>query len=147
VLQPPISPIPTHLTLRVQIDRPYLVDVGFGDSFIRPLPLDSPGPHDGGSGRYHFLFEDGITTLLSLDSDGTSTPQYRFRSVALRPSDFETASNHTSRARRRSTRTSRCWKCCTLRGCVRSGPSGAGPTHLPTAFRSVARLRPISGLV
>jgi N-hydroxyarylamine O-acetyltransferase len=98
VLQPPISPIPTHLTLRVQIDRPYLVDVGFGDSFIRPLPLDSPGPHDGGSGRYHFLFEDGITTLLSLDSDGTSTPQYRFRSVALRPSDFETASNHLQTA-------------------------------------------------
>ena len=26
------SPIPTHLTLQVDLDRPYLVDVGFGDS-------------------------------------------------------------------------------------------------------------------
>jgi N-hydroxyarylamine O-acetyltransferase len=98
VLHPPISPIPTHLTLRVQIDRPYLVDVGFGDSFIRPLPLDSPGPHDGGTGQYHFLFEDGVTTLLSLDSDGSSTPQYRFDSVALQPSDFERASTHLQTA-------------------------------------------------
>ena len=98
VLYPPISPIPTHLTLRVELDRPYLVDVGFGDSFIRPLPLDSPGPHDGGTGRFHFLFEDGFTTLLSVDEVGDSIPQYRFASVALRPSDFESASTHLQTA-------------------------------------------------
>lgn len=98
VLYPPISPIPTHLTLQVALDRPYLVDVGFGDSFIRPLPLDSPGPHDGGTGPYHFRFEDGVTTLHSVDEDGTSTAQFRFASVALRPSDFEEASTHLQTA-------------------------------------------------
>ncbi|HEU4894855.1 MAG TPA: arylamine N-acetyltransferase [Acidimicrobiia bacterium] len=98
VLSPPISPIPTHLTLQVTLDRPYLVDVGFGDSFIRPLPLDSPGPHDGGSGRFRFAFERGVTTLFSLDDEGTSTPQFRFASVALQPDDFEEASNHLQTA-------------------------------------------------
>ena len=98
VLSPPISPIPTHLTLQVTLDRPYLVDVGFGDSFIRPLPLDDPGPHDGGSGRFHFQFEHGITTLLSLDEDGMSTPQFRFASISRQPSDFEEASTHLQTA-------------------------------------------------
>ena len=98
VLSPPISPIPTHLTLQVTLDRPYLVDVGFGDSFIRPLPLDEPGPHDGGSGRFTFQFGEGITTLLHLDEEGMSTPQFRFASVPLRPSDFEEASTHLQTA-------------------------------------------------
>ena len=30
VLYPPVSPMPTHLTLEVSLDRPYLVDVSFG---------------------------------------------------------------------------------------------------------------------
>jgi N-hydroxyarylamine O-acetyltransferase len=98
VLSPPISPIPTHLTLGVMLDRPYLVDVGFGDSFIRPLPLDSPGPHDGGTGRFHFQFEQGVTTLFQLGEDGTSTPQFRFADTPRRPADFERASTHLQTA-------------------------------------------------
>jgi N-hydroxyarylamine O-acetyltransferase len=31
-----------HLVLLVQLERPYLVDVGFGNGFLRPLPLE-PG--------------------------------------------------------------------------------------------------------
>jgi len=51
-----VSPMPDHLTLRVDLERPYLVDVGFGmHTPIRPLPLDDPGPHDGGIGEYHLL--------------------------------------------------------------------------------------------
>ena len=35
-----------HLTLEVTLEQPYLVDVGFGDGFIRPLPLNSTDvPH------------------------------------------------------------------------------------------------------
>lgn len=30
-----------HLTLRVDLERPWLADVGFGDSFIEPLRLES----------------------------------------------------------------------------------------------------------
>ena len=33
-----------HLISLVQLDRPYLVDVGFGNGFLRPLPLE-PGPY------------------------------------------------------------------------------------------------------
>lgn len=84
--------IPTHLTLRVILDRPYLVDVGFGDSFMRPLPLDDEGPHDGGTGRFGFVFEEDFTSLVAFDDDGSREAQYRFDSTAKSPTEFETAS-------------------------------------------------------
>jgi N-hydroxyarylamine O-acetyltransferase len=84
--------IPSHLTLKVELDRPYLVDVGFGDSFIRPLPLDSEGPHDGGSGMFGFRFEDDLITLVALSDDGKTEPQYRFDRTPRRPADFDEAS-------------------------------------------------------
>ncbi|MGA7270831.1 MAG: arylamine N-acetyltransferase [Acidimicrobiia bacterium] len=86
------SPMPTHLTLEVSLDRPYLVDVGFGDSFIRPLPLDSEGPHDGGTGRYGFVFEDTMTTLVSHEEDDGIKPQYRFGPDERTTAGFEPAS-------------------------------------------------------
>lgn len=85
------SPIPTHLTIEVILDSPYLVDVGFGDSFIRPLPLDSTGPHDGGTGEYGFTVDGGITTLIS-DDDGETTEHYRFDRTPRALADFEEAS-------------------------------------------------------
>lgn len=94
VLYGSVSPIPTHLTLRVELDRPYLVDVGFGDSFIRPLPLDSEGPHDGGTTRFGFRFDGETTTLVSYEDDGNAKPHFRFDGTARRPSDFEEASSY-----------------------------------------------------
>lgn len=84
--------IPTHLTLKVELDRPYLVDVGFGDSFIKPLPLDTEGPHDGGSGMFGFEFDDDSTTLIAFGDDGEAQPQYRFDSAPRLPADFDEAS-------------------------------------------------------
>jgi N-hydroxyarylamine O-acetyltransferase len=84
--------IPSHLALRVELDRPYLVDVGFGDSFIRPLPLDSDGPHDGGSGLFGFAFDDDLTTLIAFGDGGEAQPQYRFDSTPRLPADFDEAS-------------------------------------------------------
>ena len=86
------APMPTHFTIEVNLDRPYLVDVGFGDSFIRPLPLDHEGPHDGGTGDYSFLTEGGETTLVYRDEDANALPQYRFDRTPHAPSDFEAAS-------------------------------------------------------
>lgn len=86
------SPIPTHLTVEVTLDRPYLVDVGFGDSFIRPLPLDSPGPHDGGTGQFGFVFDRDATTLISYEEDGETTPHYRFEKEPRCMADFDEAS-------------------------------------------------------
>ncbi len=81
-----------HLTIEVTIDRPYLVDVGFGDSFISPLPLDSDGPHDGGVGEFGFVFEGTHTTLVAYQGDGTTVPQYRFGGDPHVSSDFDPSS-------------------------------------------------------
>ena len=87
------GPFPDHLTIEVSLDRPYLVDVGYGDSFIRPLPLDSEGPHDGGSGTYWFDF-DGTKTALISDDAGGRKRQYVFdRAKSFEPADFEPSSN------------------------------------------------------
>lgn len=86
------SPMPTHLTLEVALDRPYLVDVGFGDSFIKPLPLDSEGPHDGGTGLYGFVF--GEQTTLVAHSAEEAKPQYRFGPDERLPADFDLASTY-----------------------------------------------------
>jgi N-hydroxyarylamine O-acetyltransferase len=90
---PATGPVPDHLTIEVTLDRPYLVDVGFGDSFIRPLPLDGEGPYDGGTGRYLFEFDGSGTMLLSEQPDGPN-PEYWFdRADAFSAGDFE-ASSH-----------------------------------------------------
>ena len=90
-------PVPDHLTLRVELDRPYLVDVGFGDSFIRPLPLDSEGPHDGGTMPFGFRFDGDATTLLAYENS-TALPQFRFGPRPRRMADFD-ASSHDLQTR------------------------------------------------
>ena len=88
VLLPTSEPMERgHLALEVGSERPWLVDVGFGDSFIRPLPLDDAGPHDGGSGSYRFEFAGEETTLIFDGPDGPE-PQYRFGSGAFGTDDF-----------------------------------------------------------
>ncbi len=87
------SPMPTHLTIEVALDRPYLVDVGFGDSFIKPLPLDSPGPHDGGTEAYGFVFGGDGTTLISWDETGAAVGHYRFDHIPRSLTDFDAASH------------------------------------------------------
>jgi N-hydroxyarylamine O-acetyltransferase len=87
------APTPDHLTLWVDLDRPYLVDVGFGASGpIRPLPLDGPGPHDGGFADFRFS-ETGPDRILERHrSDGSWTPEYRFGLDGREMSAFEPAS-------------------------------------------------------
>jgi N-hydroxyarylamine O-acetyltransferase len=87
-----VSDIPTHLSLEVTLDRPYLVDVGFGDTFIRPLPLDGEGPHDGGVGDFGFAFDGEVATLVAFE-DTAPKPQYRFGPARYRASDFDVASH------------------------------------------------------
>jgi len=88
VLLPPASDLPSHLTLEVMLERSYLVDVGFGDSFIRPLALDVTDRQDGGSGDYVFEDRDGIFTLSRIAPDGSLDPQYRFDRTSHEMTDF-----------------------------------------------------------
>jgi N-hydroxyarylamine O-acetyltransferase len=53
-----------HLALRVDLDQPWLADVGFGDSFLTPLRLDSRSEQDGGEGRSYRLEEGGDGLVL-----------------------------------------------------------------------------------
>lgn len=83
---------PTHLTLEVTLDVPYLVDVGFGDTFIKPLRLDVSGPQDGGCGEFVIETDGDDTTLFRFDDDGSLLPQYRFGPDEWSLADFDGAS-------------------------------------------------------
>lgn len=81
-----------HATLEVQLEQPYLVDVGFGDSFSIPLAMNRAGPQDGGTGTYELMpSPQGVT--LTEHVDGLPEARYRFRRVAHEMSDFDAASD------------------------------------------------------
>lgn len=82
---------PNHLTIEVQLDEAYLVDVGLSDSFIRPLPLDRPGPHDGGTGEFHFEHRSDVTVLFQMVGL-ERRDQIRFQRVARDLTDFDSVS-------------------------------------------------------
>jgi N-hydroxyarylamine O-acetyltransferase len=73
VASDPPFPDFAHLTLRVDLDRPWLCDVGFGDSFTLPLLLDDSGDQPGESHTYR-LERSGERVTLSQDD----RPQYAF---------------------------------------------------------------------
>ncbi|MFT4865998.1 MAG: N-hydroxyarylamine O-acetyltransferase [Ilumatobacter sp.] len=81
-----------HLALEVQVDRPYLVDIGFGDSFTNPIDLNAIGPQDGGAGTYELIGSPQGTTLTRHDATGIPDAQYRFKRVAHTMDQFEPAS-------------------------------------------------------
>ncbi len=85
------STVLEHLALEVSggIDAldPRLVDVGFGESFVTPLRLNTSESQDGGNGRYSLLASPQGTTLAR-DVDGVPAAQYRFKRVAHAFDDF-----------------------------------------------------------
>jgi N-hydroxyarylamine O-acetyltransferase len=85
-------PQPDHATIEVLLDRPYLVDVGFGDSFIRPLPLDTEAASDGGTGYYRIVGDDDRT--LQTREDGRWTDLYRFEHQATSHAAFEASNRY-----------------------------------------------------
>jgi N-hydroxyarylamine O-acetyltransferase len=86
-----------HLTLRVDLDEPYLVDVGFGDSFIRPLRLDREGEQDGGTMPFR-LRSYGTGIVLESYATGEWSPEYRFDQVPRELQDFDARSEHLQTA-------------------------------------------------
>lgn len=92
------SDVIDHLTLEVSVRGPggfgpHLVDVGFGDTFIRPLDLNAVGPQDGGVDDFEFVASPRGTTLVRHGSEGPA-PELRFKRVSLTMSDFDPASEH-----------------------------------------------------
>jgi N-hydroxyarylamine O-acetyltransferase len=78
-----------HLTLRVELDEPWLADVGFGDSFLEPLRLTSRTEQEQDIGKFRIQSRGNEDLVMQrLDSGDLWRAQYVF---TLRPralSDF-----------------------------------------------------------
>jgi N-hydroxyarylamine O-acetyltransferase len=78
-----------HMTLRVELDRVYLADVGFGDGFRYPLPLVTDEEVEQ-SGYVYRLRQDDTWWFLDRQPVGAAVfqPQYRFTLEARKLEDF-----------------------------------------------------------
>jgi N-hydroxyarylamine O-acetyltransferase len=78
-----------HMALCVHLERPYLVDVGFGDGFRQPLLLPE-GQNEDISGRYRLLAPQPGEDELELQrrEEGLWKSQFRFRLRAYKLADF-----------------------------------------------------------
>ncbi len=79
-----------HMILLVALDKTYLVDVGFGDSFRKPITMPD-GEKEDVSGKYRIRplpSAQGVYLLLRHDKDEW-IPEYSFTKVPRRMSDFE----------------------------------------------------------
>jgi N-hydroxyarylamine O-acetyltransferase len=77
------------MTLRVDLDGPWLVDVGFGDSFRYPLPLADGVTVEQQGDRFR-IRRDEPWWLLERGAESHSfVPQYRFTLAARRLSDYQ----------------------------------------------------------
>ena len=87
-----------HLALEVALDEPWLVDVGFGESFTQPLALNRRGPQPGGNGTYELIDSSQGVTMTLHDAEGVPVPQYRFKRVHHELAEFDSASEHLQTA-------------------------------------------------
>ncbi|HSE32596.1 MAG TPA: arylamine N-acetyltransferase [Pyrinomonadaceae bacterium] len=78
-----------HMTLMVTLGDRWLVDVGFGDSFVEPLRLDQGTEQVQGNRSYRLENEGDQLTLLQKIGDGDWKPQYRFTLVPHVYKDYE----------------------------------------------------------
>jgi N-hydroxyarylamine O-acetyltransferase len=77
-----------HLALRVDLDQPYLVDVGFGDSFLEPLRLTA-GVEQSDQRKTLLLTHAAEDWLVRERApDGTWKPLYLFTLVPRSIDDF-----------------------------------------------------------
>lgn len=77
-----------HMTLVIDLEQRWLADVGFGDNFREPLPLDEREVQVQG-GRSYQIIEDGTRLILmERRTDRKWKPQYRFNLQSHRYADY-----------------------------------------------------------
>jgi len=84
------SPDFAHMVLMVTIDERWLVDVGFGDSYVEPLSLDERDSQVQGDRAYRIVV-DGERLVIMQRNVGSSQewkPQYRFTLKPYQYSDY-----------------------------------------------------------
>lgn len=77
-----------HMALRVTLDEPWLVDVGFGELFLEPLLLDVREPQLQGATAFR-IQTDGKSYFLERKVKGDWTAQYRFGSEPHEFAEYE----------------------------------------------------------
>jgi N-hydroxyarylamine O-acetyltransferase len=77
-----------HLTLRVDLEEPWLADVGFGESFLEPLRLEAGRDQLDPSGTYRLLAQGERLRMEKSVSDGNWKPQYSFSLQPRRLEEF-----------------------------------------------------------
>ncbi|HEX9110277.1 MAG TPA: arylamine N-acetyltransferase [Terriglobales bacterium] len=76
-----------HLTLRVDLDQPWLADVGFGDGFLEPLRLNT-GVEQPQIGRIYRLTDAEGVFRLEVMTDDRWKKEYSFTLQPRQLSDF-----------------------------------------------------------
>jgi len=76
-----------HMTLMVKLEQHWLVDVGFGDSFLEPLLLDERSEQVQGN-RAYSIVGDGSYLILIQRDETEWKPQYRFNLQPYGYDDF-----------------------------------------------------------
>src|SRR6185295_16283802 len=79
------GPVFDHMALCVTLAERWLVDVGFGDSFLEPLLLDSREEQVQGTRSFRIETDDPYLILLRRNDGEDWEPQYRF---TLQPFGF-----------------------------------------------------------
>jgi N-hydroxyarylamine O-acetyltransferase len=82
------SPDFDHMTLLVRLREPWLVDVGFGDSFTEPKQLDNTHPQLDNKELYRIARRKRERVLSRWDEIGVWTPQYSFTLQPRKLGDF-----------------------------------------------------------
>jgi N-hydroxyarylamine O-acetyltransferase len=77
-----------HLTLRVDLNEPWLADVGFGESFLKPLRLEAGGEQLDPTGKYRLLQQGERLRMEKSLPDGSWKPQYSFSLQPRRLEEF-----------------------------------------------------------
>jgi N-hydroxyarylamine O-acetyltransferase len=82
------SPEFDHLTLRVDLDEPWLADVGFGELFLEPLRFRAGVEQRDPAGSFRIVDSNGRLRLEKQEPDGAWKGQYSFTLQPRRLDEF-----------------------------------------------------------
>jgi N-hydroxyarylamine O-acetyltransferase len=78
-----------HMALMVSLEKRWLVDVGFGDSFLKPLLLDERGEQVQGDRAYRIDYDGDYLVLMQRAEREVWNPHYRFTPNTYSFPDYE----------------------------------------------------------
>ena len=82
------SPEFDHLALRIDMEEPWLADVGFGDLFNEPLQLHAGGEQEQDGRNFRMVEQHGRLQLDRTEPDGSWKRQYSFTLVPRHLDEF-----------------------------------------------------------